>query len=68
MRRTEEEKMSTCVCTDLQVTQCVIARLQGRSWSFIAATILKEVVYDGPQLRRIIKMKLFPTRKPRRGK
>ncbi len=58
--------MSTCVCNDLQVTQCVIARLQGRSWNFIAATILKETVFDGQQLRRIIKKKLFPTRKQQR--
>ena len=52
--------------TDLQITQTVIARLQGRSWNFIAATILKEVVYDGPQLRRIVKKKLFPTRQQQR--
>jgi hypothetical protein len=58
--------MSTCVCSNLEVTQAVIARLQGRSWNFIAATILKETVYDGQQLRRIIKKKLFPTRKQQR--
>lgn len=58
--------MSTCVCTDLQVTQAVVARLEGRSWNFIAATILKETVYDGAQLRRIVKMKLFPTRKKKK--
>ena len=53
------------VCNDLQITQCVIARLQGRSWNFIAATILRETVYDGQQLRRIVKKKLFPTKQQR---
>ena len=60
------------ILTNLQITQVVIARLQGRSWEFIAASNrypIGEFVYDGPQLRRIVKKKLFPTRQQqRRGK
>lgn len=48
---------------DLQILAAITARLQGRSWNFIACEFLD---LSGQQVRRIVKKKLFPTKQQRK--
>ncbi len=46
--------------TDLQILQAVLQRLRGYSWNLISYDYIN---CEGPELRRIVKAKLFPNQK-----